>query len=132
MKHIFIIFLSVSIVSLLSLIGVFFLAFGKQRLQAILLDMVSFSAGALFGNALLHLLPEAYEDHSALFVGSIACFGIIVFFVIENCIHWHHHHCHGGILNAEQLRAKTLGITNLLGDLLHNMIDGMAIAASYL
>lgn len=131
MKIAFYILISVTLVSLLSLLGALFLVFGQQRLRSMLLDMVSFSAGALFGNALLHLLPEAYEDSSQIFVGSIACLGVLIFFLIEKAIHWHHHNCHGHYLEAEELQIKTLGITNLIGDLLHNMIDGMAIAASF-
>ncbi len=131
MKIALYILLSVTFVSLLSLLGAFFLLLGQKKLRNILLDMVSFSAGALFANALLHLLPEAYEESSSIFVGSIACLGILSFFLIEKAIHWHHHNCHGHYLEEEELQIKTLGITNLIGDVLHNMIDGMAIAASF-
>lgn len=124
-------FISVLGVSLLSFVGIIFLAFGQKRLRNILLDMVSFSSGALFGNALLHLLPEAFEESSQVFVGTIACLGILSFFIIEKAIHWHHHHSHAHTHTKEELHIKTLGITNLIGDVLHNMIDGMAIAASY-
>ena len=53
---------SVVLVSALSLIGVFALSLNRERLRKILLYLVSFAAGALFGDALIHLIPEAFEE----------------------------------------------------------------------
>ena len=55
--------LSVFIISLISLIGVFTLSIKLKKLNKLLLYMVSFSAGALFGDAFIHLLPEAVEEY---------------------------------------------------------------------
>ncbi|MBN3039773.1 MAG: ZIP family metal transporter, partial [Candidatus Omnitrophica bacterium] len=52
---------SVVLVSLISLIGVFTLSLRKEVLQKIILFMVSFAVGALFGDAFIHLLPESFE-----------------------------------------------------------------------
>ena len=52
---------SVILVSVLSLVGIFTLSLNKKRLQKILLYLVSFAAGGLFGDALIHLLPESFE-----------------------------------------------------------------------
>ena len=49
--------ISVIFVSLLSFVGVLFLAFKKEKLQTILLFLVRFAAGGLLGDAFLHLLP---------------------------------------------------------------------------
>jgi zinc and cadmium transporter len=52
---------SVLIVSAISLIGVVTLAIKTEKLKKFLIYMVSFSAGALFGDAFLHILPESIE-----------------------------------------------------------------------
>ena len=49
---------SVLIVSIASLIGIFTLSIKADKLKRILIYMISFSAGALFGDAFIHLLPE--------------------------------------------------------------------------
>ena len=53
---------SVLLVSLISFVGVLTLSIKTDKLRKILLYMVSFSAGALFGDTFVHLLPEAIEE----------------------------------------------------------------------
>ena len=119
--------LSVVIVSLISLVSIFFLSIKHERLSKILLVLVSFATGALFGDVFIHLLPEIAEDFGFTLVTSFSILaGLLVFFIIEkfvqgvHCHDPHHHHTH------------PVGITNLVGDGLHNFIDGMLIAGSYL
>ena len=91
--------------------------------------MVSFSAGALFGDAFIHLLPEAAENYG--FGVEISLFiiaGITFSFVVEKFIHWRH--CHN--LNCEEHKHQPFVIMNLFGDAVHNFIDGIIIAASFL
>lgn len=114
--------------SLLSFIGVLFLSFSVERLKRLLMFLVSLSAGTLLGDAFLHLLPEAVEGmENSMFVWSGVLAGIILFFSLEKIIHWRH--CHEP--NCQN-HPRTLGIMNLVGDGLHNLIDGMIIAGSFL
>lgn len=119
---------SVLIVSLISLIGVITFALKAAKLRRILLFLVSFSAGSLFGGAFIHLLPEAAERMGfGLKLSLYTLSGIILFFVLENFIHWRH--CH---IPTSKRHPHPLGMMNLIGDALHNLIDGMIIAASYI
>lgn len=116
--------------SLLSLIGVLFLSFSKERLKRILMFLVSLSAGALLGDAFLHLLPEAVElaghDNSdGLWISVLI--GLLMFFVLEKIINWRH--CH---IPTSDEHVHSLGKMNLIGDALHNLIDGIIIAGSFL
>ncbi len=119
---------SVLIVSLISLVGVIAFALKSRNINNIALFLVSFSAGSLFGGAFIHLLPEAAEEIGfGLTMSMSALAGILVFFVLENFIHWRH--CH---IPTSKEHPHPLGIMNLVGDGFHNLIDGMVIAASYM
>jgi len=116
----------VLIVSLISLVGVFTLAIQKERLHKILFYLVSFSVGALLGDVFIHILPEIAEGND---MGSIALyllFGIIAFFILERFVLWHHSHTS----HTEQVHSVVY--LTIFGDALHNFLDGMAIAASFL
>jgi len=118
------ILLSTSIIGILSLVGVFTLALKEQVLQKILLFLVALSTGALMGGAFLHLLPEAIKegDSANVFLWTLVAF--VVFFLIEKLLHWRH--CHKG-----HCEIHTFGHMNLFGDAVHNFIDGMIIAATF-
>lgn len=123
--------LSVLVVSLISLIGVFTLSMKDKVLRKSLIVLIAFSAGALFGDAFLHLLPEVVEKNG--FTVSISLYfllGIVIFFVLEKGIHWQH--CHGEITEEKGKHIHSFAYTNLVGDGLHNFLDGVIIAASYL
>ena len=120
--------LSVFIVSAVSLVGLATLGLKHKTLHTLSLALVSLAAGSLLGDAFIHLIPEAYEhtgagSHTALFILS----GIVLFFIVEKFIHWRHCHddteCH--------VHKKHLAPMNIVGDLVHNVIDGMLIAASF-
>jgi len=120
--------ISVLIVSLISLIGVFTLSIKAKKLQTILIYLISFSAGALFGDAFLHLLPETLaKSASPISVSFYILLGITIFFILEKVIHWQH--CHGHML--EENHIHPFAYMNLLGNGLHNFLDGIIIAASY-
>ncbi|MDP3989121.1 MAG: ZIP family metal transporter [bacterium] len=125
---------SVLIVSIVSLIGVITLSANTDRLRSILLYLVSFSAGALLGDVFIHLLPEYIEEHAfGISAGIAVLSGIVAFFILEQIIHWHHHHsvdC--GEEAACPPRVHAFAVTNLVGDAFHNFLDGIVIAAAYL
>lgn len=113
-------------VSSVSLIGIFTLAINQDRLKAWLLSLVSFSAGALLGDVFLHILPEMAKDGLAVASSIYILLGVIIFFVLERFIFWHHSHSE----HEEQIHSYTY--LSLISDGLHNLIDGMIIAAAFL
>jgi len=118
------IILSTFLVSLLSFIGVLFLSLNDKILNKLLNILVAFASGALLGAAFLDLLPESFALGSEeAFV--FALLGIMLFFVIEKFLRWRH--CHDGKCD---IHAFTY--LNLIGDGIHNWIDGMIIAATFL
>jgi len=120
--------LSVFIVSLLGFAGALTLPFKGETLRKLVLFLVSFATGALFGDAFIHLLPEAVKRAGftpAISLSLLA--GILVFFVLEKIICWRH--CH---VETSPDHPHPFAWMNLIGDALHNSIDGMIIAASFI
>lgn len=129
---------AVFIVSLLSLIGVFALSLKENTLDRILLVLLSFSAGSIFGTAILDLLPEALHHLGENQLSTTMLYiitGFLCFFFLERFIYWFHGHVHRHELNSEideRITIKKFVYLNLIGDGIHNLIDGMIIAASFL
>ncbi|MEK7159781.1 MAG: ZIP family metal transporter [Patescibacteria group bacterium] len=119
---------SVIVVSLLSFSGALLFLMKKERSTHFLLYLVSFSVGALLGDVFIHILPEIVEkERFSASTGLYFLIGIVIFFAIEKFANWHH--CHD-LEHTHHL--KKLAYTNLIGDGLHNFIDGMIIAGAYL
>lgn len=125
------IILSVVIVSLVSFAGVVTISLRKKSLNKLLLFLIAFSAGTLIGSSIFGLIPEAVEIGGSLAFQWIAG-GIVLFFVIERFIHWHHHHHHGDHAHHHEGKVKPFAYLNLVGEVMHNFLDGTIIAASYL
>lgn len=116
--------LATFVVSLISLIGIFTISASKKFLSKITIFLVSFSAGTMMGGAFLHLLPEAAENFSTKDLNLIVLFSFVSFLLIEKALHWRH--CH-----KQNCSVHSFGYVNIVGDGVHNLIDGLIIAASF-
>lgn len=120
--------LAVGVLSAISLVGAVTLVLNARTLQRSLVVLISFAAGALLGDAFLHLLPEVAESPRGFDItASFALLGgVIAFFILEKVLHWHHAHMpHEEVIHP-------VAITNLVGDALHNFVDGAIVAGSFL
>ncbi|MGH8140662.1 MAG: ZIP family metal transporter [Steroidobacteraceae bacterium] len=130
--------------------GLFLLVPERTGLR-MLPHFVSFATGALLGAALLALLPEAMESvgpGGAHGIGAALIAGLGVFFVIEKLVLWKHAHSHeggdendlsdhagrehGGHGDHGHSRGEAAGVLVLIGDSIHNALDGILIAAAFL
>lgn len=130
---------SVLVISLISLVGVFLLGLKEKQLSSILTLLVAFSIGALFGDAFIHLLPEAFEKFDSTLTSISVLVGVFAFFILERFIHWHH--CHDTHVCSVDCKAEceahfhhvhVFGYVNLVGEAVHNFVDGIVIATSFI
>lgn len=121
--------ISVGLVSVISLIGIVTLSLGQAMMRKLILYMVSFAVGGLFGDAFIHLIPESfYKLGFHLKTSLLIVAGILIFFALEKFVRWRH--CH--VPDAEHEHVHPVVTMNIVGNSVHNMIDGMLIGASYL
>lgn len=121
-------FASVLAVSFISFIGIFFLSLKEEMLRKYVFIFISVAVGALLGDALIHLIPEALADSTNPTLTSILVIaGILFFFILEKFLHWHHHG-----EDKEDDYIHPVGKLVLYADGLHNFMDGVIIGASFL
>ena len=134
------IFISVFIVSLISLIGVVAFSFSNTTLKLLIPILVSIAAGAMLGGAFIHLVPSAFLfTDSPLLTSLLIIAGMLLFFILEKFLHWHHSHACHDVDEYSKCKHKdidmeihTIGHMVLVSDAFHNFIDGMIIATSFL
>ena len=150
-------FLMILIIGSFSLIGLFMISIREKTLDRILFILVAFATGTILASALFDLIPEAIHHleelnssgagiaESLVFVFII--FGFVMFFIIERFIYWFHGHahekenklvCYTGIGEGEDYSlsrssgVKSFALLNLIGDGLHNFLDGIIIMVAFL
>ena len=118
----------VVLVSALSLAGGLVLLLKGDGLRRALEVLVPFAAGALIGEAVIHAIPEVAESPDGFGVAASVAMtaGIVSFFALEKILHWHHAH-----FPSEDV-IHPVAVSNLVGDGLHNFVDGAIIAAGFL
>ncbi len=124
---------AVVLTSAISLFGVAVLLIKEELLRKSIFFMVSLSAGALFADAFFHLIPESFNNLSTETLTPILIlFGIILFFCLEKFLHWHHHHVESDEEEIEDMKIHPVGPMVIVSDVVHNFIDGVIIAASFM
>lgn len=129
METLFFALLSTLIISLLAVVGLIIFIIKKDHLNQLLIYLISFSAGALFGNVFFHLIPEISEETGFnLNLGFFLIGGIIFTLILEKIIRWRHIHL---LPEEKKISARPVALMNLWSDFFHNLLDGMAIISAY-
>jgi len=122
--------ISVIIVSLVSVIFAIPFLLKKKISNKILLFLLSVSVGVLLATVFMDFLPEAVSHKYTLGLALNLLFGFLVMFILEKFVHFHHKKkCEKEDYGPGH--AYNLAPINLIGDGIHNIIDGLVIAGSY-
>ncbi len=152
-------FILIFLIGCVSLVGVFFLSVKEKTLDKMLFYLVAFATGTILSTSIFDLIPESihgFEELLArgLFIESdmylvfmFVMVGLITFFVLERFIYWFHGHAHETEkekfvctdnfgkqveIEKESGKGKNIVLLNLIGDGLHNLLDGIIIMVSFL
>jgi zinc and cadmium transporter len=130
MKELIYIILATFINSLIALIGILGLLINEKILNKAVKYLVGLATGTLLGGSFFHLFPEALKGLSYFLSAGLLVAGFVIFFFIESLLHWHH--CKETDGKCKLRNRKAFVDLVLFGDGLHNFIDGVVIAASFL
>jgi zinc and cadmium transporter len=150
-------FLTIFFIGLLSLIGLFMISMKEKTLDRILFILIAFATGTILASALFDLIPESIHHLEELNAGgadialslvfTFIIIGFVIFFIIERFIYWFHGHahkkedkyvCYETITGDSDLamgggrNIKSFALLNLIGDGLHNFLDGVIIMVAFL
>jgi len=113
--------------SMMALIGQVIIVLFKNNVKKYINYLVSFSIGALLGVVFFDILPEALAEASSSFVFAYVLVGFLSFFILTRVLSWTH--CHTADCHIHDTRQ---GMKVLLGDAIHNFIDGIIIALAFI
>jgi zinc and cadmium transporter len=150
-------FFAIFFIGLFSLIGLFMISIKEKTLDRILFILIAFATGTILSSALFDLIPESIHHLEELNAGgsnldlslvfTFIIIGFVVFFIIERFIYWFHGHAHekeDKFVCYESLTGETdidlhgggnvknYVFLNLIGDGLHNFLDGIIIMVAFL
>jgi zinc and cadmium transporter len=123
------------LISLVSLSGAFVFWIKPERLNLLLPYLIALAVGVLLGDAFIHLIPDAAERQGS--VSSVCLMtlaGVFLFFVLEKLVRWRHDHSPLPLNQTGQdsKMIKPMAKMNLMGDAVHNFVDGILIGGSFL
>ncbi|MFB6134659.1 MAG: ZIP family metal transporter [Halanaeroarchaeum sp.] len=114
---------SLLIASVFSGVGALVIVLSRDRLDAWKRYLVSLSVGAIFGGAFIHLIPRFARDYGfSQSTGLLVVIAIFGSYALEEVVHWH---CH------RECEIEAFSVSLVVGDSVHNVIDGMIVASSY-
>lgn len=117
------------LVSAVSLVGALGLLLRAEALKKILQFLISLAVGVLLGEAFIHLIPDAVAQTGSIRAVSLFVIaGMLLFFFLEKVVRWQHHH----YVAPEAGNVLPVARMNLIGDAMHNFIDGTLIAGSFM
>jgi zinc and cadmium transporter len=122
------VFIFTVIGSLVSLIGGLLLISRKKTAKLLASYATPFAAGGLLAAVFFDLLPEGIHQSTPEIVLASALAGLLAFFFLERFLRWFHHH-HD---EDDDDRGATSRPLIIVGNTLHNALDGVAIAAAFL
>jgi len=150
-------FLMIFVIGCLSLSGLFLISLKEKTLDNILFILVAFATGSILATALFDLIPESLHHLEELNAGGAGItkeflfinviFGFVIFFILERFIYWFHGHAHeyeNKLVCYDELnessskilekggKIKSFALLNLIGDGLHNFLDGIIIMVAFL
>ncbi len=111
--------------SLLGLIGAFSIFISKRKFNVLIWILVAFAAGTLIAGGIGHLFLKGINYVGKEKSVDLFLFGFMIFFLLERALHWHH--CH-----KIKCKVHPVSYLILIGDGVHNVVDGLVIAGTFL